>query len=41
MSWIDARLRSLLAPPEARRIKYFWACEATCVGVRVVTQLCF
>ena len=41
MSWIDALLRSLLAPPEARRIKYFWAWDATCVGVRVVTQLFF
>ena len=41
MSWIDALLRSLRAPPEARRMKYFWAWEATCVGVRVVTQLYF
>jgi len=39
MSWIDALLRSRLAPPEARRIKYFWAWEATWVGVRVVTHL--
>ena len=41
MSWIDALRRSLLAPPEAKRMKYFWAWEATCVGVRVVTQLFF
>lgn len=33
-----ALLLSLRAPPEARRIKYFCACDATCVGVLVTTH---
>ena len=37
MSWIEARLLSRLLM-ELSLIKYFWACEATCVGVLLTTK---
>ena len=36
MSWMEARRFSFLFPPSLR--KYFWAWEATCVGVLVMTN---
>ena len=37
MSWMDERRLSLLML--LSRMKYFCACDATCVGVRLMTKL--
>ena len=38
MSWIEALLFSFFSLLRPRRRKYFCACEATWVGVRVLTD---